>query len=79
MNQSATVLSSIIDFLIGTKYYANIIVTRGTDRCEMSSFIFRSRANAERHKANIASTASFQWLETISFRSHNDYPDAYES
>lgn len=77
MNNSATVLSSIIDFLFGAKYYANIIVTRGTTRHEMSSFIFRSRANAERHKAQIASTASYQWVETVSFRSRNDYPDAY--
>lgn len=78
MNQSATILSSIIDFLLGKKYYVNIIATRGTSKVEMSSFIFNSRDNAERHKTQIASTASFQWVETVSFRSRNDYPDSYD-
>ncbi|MCM1356439.1 MAG: hypothetical protein NC212_08550 [Staphylococcus sp.] len=77
MNQTATILSSIIEFLLGKKYYANIIITRGTTRRELASFIFRSRSSAERHKEQLAQTSSFQYAETISFRSHKEYPDAY--
>lgn len=50
MNQTKTVLVAIVEFLLGKKYYANIINTRGTDRTEISSFIFCTRQEAEKHK-----------------------------
>ena len=68
-----TVLQSIIAHIFGHKYYANSINTRGTDKCEISSFIHRSKDAAERHKREIESTRSFLYVETISFRSHKDY------
>ena len=49
MNQTKTVLVAIAEFLLGKKYYANIINTRGTDRNEISSFIFCTRQEAEKH------------------------------
>lgn len=64
---------AITEFLFGKKYYANVINTRGSERCEMSSFIFSSRSDAERHRDELSSTVSYQWVETISFRSSNDY------
>lgn len=73
MNQTKTVFIAIVEFLLGKKYYANIINTRGTKSCELSSFIFSTRQEAERHKEDLASTASYQWIETISFRSRIDY------
>lgn len=73
MNQTKTILSAIAEFLLGKKYYANVINTRGSERCEMSSFIFSSRSDAERHRGELSSTVSYQWVETISFRSRNDY------
>ena len=45
-----TVLTNLLAHLFGHKYYANIINTRGTDRIEMSSFIFASPEDAQRHK-----------------------------
>lgn len=68
-----TVLQSIIAHIFGHKYYANIINTRGTDRVEMTSYIHRSREDAERHRLEIESTRSFLYVETISFRSHKNY------
>lgn len=68
-----TVLQSIIAHIFGHKYYANIVNTRGTDRCEISSFIHRSREAAERHRLEIESTRTFLHIETISFRSRKDY------
>lgn len=68
-----TVLSAIVEFLLGKKYYAVIINTRGTDRCEISSIIFPSRQAAEQYKSELSTTYSYQWVETISFRSRLDY------
>ncbi len=73
MNQTKTVITAIIEFLLGKKYFANIINTRGARRCEICCFIFASRKDAEKHKQEIDSTASYQWLETISFRSRLNY------
>ncbi|MCM1077809.1 MAG: hypothetical protein NC411_10675 [Bacteroides sp.] len=73
MNQTKTVLSAIVEFLLGKKYYANIINSVGTDNCEISSFIFDDRQNADKHRQEINSTRSYQWVETISFRSHSDF------
>lgn len=68
-----TVLQAIIDHIFGHKYYANIINTRGTDKCELSSFIHRTREDADRHRREIEGTYSFLYIETISFRSHKTY------
>lgn len=73
MNQSKTVLSAIVEFLLGKKYYAVIINTRGSDRCEISSIIFSTRKAAEKYKSELSITYSYQWVETISFRSRIDY------
>lgn len=73
MNQIKTTLIAIIEFLLGKKYYANIINTRGTDRCDISSIIFTTREAAEEHKRDLSTTMSYQWIETVSFRSRKDY------
>lgn len=79
MKQS--VISKIVAFILGNEYYANIINTRGTNKCELCCFIFNTREQAELHAKEIdTSTASFLHVETISFRSRNKYiccyPDA---
>lgn len=68
-----TVLQSIIAWFIGHKYWANIINTRGTDRLEISCFIFHSREEAEEHRRTIDGTRTFLFVETISFRSRKVY------
>ncbi len=70
---SNSVISVIIEFLIGKKYYANIINVIGTDGCQLCSFIFESPSDAEAHRREISSTRSYQWVETVSFRSRNDF------
>lgn len=70
-----TVLKEIMAFLLGRKYYANVILTKGTERYEICSYIFRSRESALAHKARIETTLSFRHVETISFRSRNEYPE----
>lgn len=72
--QENSILAKIIDFIFGHKYYATIMNTRGTERCEINSSIFRTKAEAEKHKFTLNSTASFMHVETISFRSRIDYP-----
>lgn len=71
-----TVLTRIVEFILGRKYYANIINTRGTDKYEISCFIFASKAEADRHRDSLMTNASFMFIETISFRSRIAYPTA---
>ena len=68
-----TVLQSIIAHIFGHKYYVNIINTKGTDKCETTSFIHHSKEEAERHRLQIESTRSFIYVETVTFRSRKAY------
>ena len=69
-----TVLQRIIAFVFGHKYYANIIRTRGLGgTADLTSFIHSSKADAEAHKRDILLTASYEYVETISFRSRIQY------
>lgn len=63
----------ITNFLFGNKYYANIINTRGTGKCELSCFIFHTRQEAKEHERGLAMNRSYMFIETISFRSRKDY------
>lgn len=73
MSQTTTVLTEIAAFILGRKYYANIIHTRGTPRCEISCFIFRDKAEADAHRAALLTNLSYEFVETVSFRSRHDY------
>lgn len=73
MNQTTTVLTEIVALILGRKYYANIIHTRGSNKCEVSSFIFRSKKEANQHRAALENNLSYKFVETVSFRSRHDY------
>ena len=73
MTQTTTILTEIIAFILGRKYYANIIHTRGTNKCEVSSFIFRSKKEANDHRDSLESNLSYKFVETVSFRSRREY------
>ena len=68
-----TVLKEIIAFILGRKYYANIINMKGTTDGELCSFIFTSKEDADKHKETIMDSLSFRFIETISFRSRKNY------
>ena len=68
-----SLLQSIISHILGRKYYANIVNTRGTFRCELTSRIFLTREQAEQHRRTISSTYTYAHVETISFRSRQNY------
>lgn len=71
--QEKTILSSIIDFIFGRKYYATIFNTRGTTRCELNSYIFSSKEEAEQHKIRIESTAPvYFWAELETYRAGHE-------
>ncbi|MDE6468813.1 MAG: hypothetical protein K2L28_07965 [Muribaculaceae bacterium] len=73
MNQTTTVITEIVAFILGRKYYANIIHTRGTNKCEVSSFIFRSKSEADSHRDALDGNLSYKFVETVSFRSRREY------
>ena len=68
-----TVLKEVIAFIFGRKYYANIVATKGTVEMQICSYIFRNKTDAKKHRDEIYSTLSFQYIETISFRSRRIY------
>lgn len=65
----STVFNEILAFLFGRKYYANIIATKGVAKQEICSYIFATREAADRRRAEIETTLSFRYIETVSFRS----------
>jgi hypothetical protein len=67
-------IEAIIAMFSGQKYWANIINTRGTDRCELSCFIFTTKEDADKHRRDLETNASFMYIETVSFRSRKQYP-----
>lgn len=66
---NTTVFKEIIAFLLGRKYYANIIATKGVAKQEICSYIFATREAADNHRREIETTLSFIFIETVSFRS----------
>lgn len=68
-----TLLQAIIAFILGQKYYINIFNRKGTPMVEVSSFIFASKAAAQEHRKEMESSASFAYVETITFRSRYAY------
>lgn len=76
----STVLTEIIAFILGRKYYANIIATKGVAKQEICSYIFATREAAENHRREIETTLSFRFVETVSFRSRKvDIVATYDS
>ena len=71
---TTTLFTEIMAFLFGRKYYANIINTNGTAKCEISSFIFHTRAEARRHRDALQYNMSYRYIETVTFRSRKEYP-----
>ena len=72
-NTHETVFQSIVAHIFGHKYYANILNRRGTEITEVSSFIFRSREEAEEHREALEGNRSYRVVETVSFRSRRIY------
>lgn len=68
-----TVLKEVIAFLFGRKYYANIVATKGTDKTELCSYIFKSKEEANKHRDDLQTTLTFLFIETVSFRSRKEY------
>ncbi|MBR5835199.1 MAG: hypothetical protein IKY66_03450 [Bacteroidales bacterium] len=71
-----TLLEIIIDFLFGHKYYANVIHVKGTTTRELSCFIFYTKEQAQEHRVTLDETRSFGFVETVSFRSREDYSES---
>ena len=65
MKQS--LIERIVAFIFGNKYYANIVNSVGTNRCEVCNFIFNTKQQAEQHR----------YVETVSFRSRKEYTCRY--
>lgn len=62
-------INAILDFILGRRYYANIVNIRGRSDLEICSYIFKTKAEANKHKSEIDTTLSFLFIETITFRS----------
>ncbi len=59
--------------IFGYRYYAVIIGTQGAGIYEVASQIHRTKKSAEEHRMRIVNTLTYVYIETIKFRSRNDY------
>lgn len=75
MEEKKTILRRIIEDLLGHKYYVNIVALTGTDRYDVAGNIWTTRKAAKAHRESIEQTASFTFIETVSFRSRKIYTD----
>ena len=73
MNQE-TILQRIIAHILGHKYYAAVVNTRGTKITELACFIFHTKEEAEEYRDSLITNATYMHVETISFRSRKEYP-----
>lgn len=71
--EQESLLTKIIDFIFGRKYYAVIINRRGTGVLEISSYIHRNKEAVERYKERLANNMAYLYVETVSFRSRKEY------
>lgn len=71
--KDGTLAGEIAAFVLGRRYYANVVATRGTTRRELCCHIFRTREEADRHRLGLEETLSFRYVETVSFRSRKEY------
>jgi hypothetical protein len=65
----ADTVGEIVDALLGRKYYAVVVGTRGKEMYFLTSDIFKSRAEAEQRREELRSNATFYYVEMHSFRS----------
>lgn len=59
----------IIDFIFGYKYYAVVMNRCGTGVCTFTDRIYKTRKEAEEKREQLAMNMTFQYVETVSFRS----------
>lgn len=67
-----SLITMLINHLLGRKYFANIVVAAGTYNYDLCSHIFRTKEEAESHKKVLETTRAYNYVETISFRSKNE-------
>lgn len=66
-------ITSIINRVFGHKYYAVIVGLQGAGIYQIASAIHRTKKGAQEHRQRIEATRTFIYIETITFRSHNDF------
>lgn len=67
------IIQKVIAFVLGYKYYANIVNRKGTADLELCCYIFTNKADAMKHKQDLNFNRSFNYVETVSFRSRTVY------
>lgn len=68
IRRNMKVIESILDFLLGKKYYAAVLWRTSTDIFEISSNIFRTKAEVERYKLVMADNRTYRIQAIVSFR-----------
>lgn len=68
-----SVLQLIINFVFGRKYYACILNVSGTQKYDISCFIFTSTKEVEDYKEQMKTNLRYSVVKVISFRSRMNY------
>lgn len=67
-------IEEILNILLGRKYYAVVLNTKGTMDAWISSYIFEKKEHAENYiQKSVETGASFQVRSIISFRSKDTF------
>ncbi len=62
------VIESILDFLLGRKYYAAVLWRTSTEIFEISSRIFRTREEVEEYREAMHGNRTYRIHAVVSFR-----------
>lgn len=73
MTKKISIIQKVIAHILGNKYWLCIVNRRGTDRVDISGYIFRTREEAEEYKMSLEGNASFRFVEMHSFRSRSKF------
>ena len=71
-------INDIIEVILGKKYYVCVLNQVGTPKYHVNSVMFRTKEEVKAYRDGLMNNRSYQYIETVSFRSHKDYINVEE-
>lgn len=73
MTRKVSIIQKVIAHILGNRYWLCVVSRRGTDRVDISGYIFPTRGDAEEYAMSLQDNASFRFVEMRPFRSRSKY------
>lgn len=68
-----SVIQKLTEMLLGRKYYGVVVGQRGAGLYFLNGTFYRTREEAAAYRRSLDANASYMYIETVSFRSRNDF------